>query len=246
MQTNEQVDFGVLDPKTTEVLEFPNGFHRFLRCEKGGPMHWPYPPELLQRRKNQHRAALGILVEPHPERLMTILPLLDSCLHEHKFQSEPVDFFDFCRSLHRKGADVLWDLRCVLIKMQRPGTPQGWEWDAPGGIAEPKEWAGAHIRKIREEMPGTTIVASSLLFQNVQFASGCLKEWYDIHVVLVPRVIGINQEEGAGDVTYVCIGEAQETFERWAAVSPEDPSCSWVDGKVILGVERILSRFSKF
>lgn len=240
-------DYGVLDPATTQVLEFPDGFHRLLRGEKGGRMNWPYPPEVLQRRNNQFRAALGILVVPNIMKL-GMRSDFEACCQDFARTpgGAPADFFDFCMAMEMKGVDVFYGLEFFLVKMKRPGAPQGVEWNAPGGIAKLGEKVGeTHLREIREETSGTSVIASSLLLRNTQYASGCYREWYDLYACLAPFAGGITSEEGALEWTTVPLASGQLQFERWAAVPPEDPACCWVDGKVILGAELICSRLEQ-
>jgi len=236
--TQQAIDFGVLDPATTEVFG-KDTHHVLLRGQKGGEQNWPYAPEVLQRRDNTFRAALGIVIRPvHCNVWERALAVTQT--------TGVTDLFELCH-LMKDSVDCnsLSKYEVVLLQMRRPAAPQGVEWNCPGGVVDIGESSDVTVVREGGEETQLTALAKSSLFSNLQFSSGVYREMYDIYAMLCVGWPQISAAEGI--VSYDAILLRQ--FSKFVKEEHRVDITTWgycgVDGKVIMGVNEIIRRFAE-
>lgn len=238
------IDFGILNPETTEVYGPDDGYHVLLRGQQGD---WPYRPEVLQRRNNNFDASIIIPIRVRGADIQDIKHA--NHLEIGQELGPQYDFFDVCAALFERWPTEFKEkqkqLEVRLVRMRRPGAPDGLEWNAPGGVVRVSSESSvqAALREISEEVDELDVLAFSPLFWNTQFASGAYRESNTIFVALVAGAATINPDEGA--VAKVWIPLATSIRETLAPIAPQPSTvtnCSGVDGKVVMGLQHVIDR----
>ena len=243
MATKRDIDFGVLDPATTEVYGADDGHFVLLRSQAGGERGWPYPPEVIQRRDNTVHAELAVTVRVSPERASCI----DWGAEEIRNLGPGNGFATAHSALRHEVADAdafspdkLNHLELVLIKMLRPAAPKGVEWNAPGGVVElGEDPTGGMLREFAAEAKGMRILGASTLWPYLQFVSGTFRESYGISVVLAVGDPRISQKEGALEWKVIALPQALETCLEWNAQDRGNADYCGVDGKIIMALQAV-------
>lgn len=232
------INYGVLNPETTAVYGSPESFHVLLRGQKGDA-GCPYSPEVVQRRNNTFHAVLGITLRwvnppnPLPPPWGEETDLEKACLGSGTFRF-PED----------ESVLTPHELELVLMKMPRPGAPQGVESNATGGAVSAKEdVTGAMLRKHKEELLGMSVIASSIISPFEQYCSGAYREWYTLGVVLAVGEPAPSPDEQARGIVSIPLPMAMDWIAEQNARSQVGADFCAVDGKVSHGLLLMARRF---
>lgn len=235
-----KIDFGVLDPQTTEVVEYvsPEGrpnHHVMLFGRQEPP--WPYPPEVVQRRNNNFHAGLCVTFIVNPEEPWDLAATGIAANPNSGFSGV---LFELCVQGFLDPHDLKNQIHLFLMKMLRPAAPKGVEWNAPGGVLNLREDSQqGMLREFAEEVKGMKVLGSSMLFHNLQFTSGVYRELYDIGIALAYGQPSFGEDEGGLEFKTVPLRQALHWAMTQNEVPLESPAYCGVDGKIIMALQKM-------